>query len=142
MGIGYQAYERSKLLTSDPKRLVLLCYEEAVRSLEEARARYLCEDYEAKARAVQKALDLLNHLREALDFEKGGEIARNLDRLYGFMIAHLLKSDQRKDVKGIDQVSKMLQELKWAWEEAFRQVPALSEEERVLSSPLPGVSIR
>ncbi len=123
-GSGYQAYQTSRILTSDPKRLVLLCYEEAIRSLEEARSHYLSKDYGAKGGAVQRTLDLLNHLREALDFERGGEIARQLDRVYGFMIAHLIKSDQRRDLRGFDQVSTMLRELKSAWEEALRQIAA------------------
>lgn len=142
MGIGYQAYQKSKLLTSDPRRLVLLCYEEAIRSLEEARVRYLSEDYEGKAKAVQKALDLLNHLREGLDFEKGGEIASNLDHLYGFMIGHLIKSDQRRDLKGMDQVSRMLRELKSAWEEAVRKANMMPVEESLSTSIRQEVSVR
>lgn len=121
IGSGYQAYKRSQILTSDPKRLVLLCYEEAIRSLEKAETEYLSENYEAKGKAVQKALDLLNHLREALDFERGGEIARQLDRLYGFMIGHILKSDSRKDLRGFNQIIEMLQELKSAWEEVIQR---------------------
>ncbi len=118
-GSGYQAYQRSHVLTADPKRLVVICYEEAIQGLVQARTHYLSKDYEAKGRAVQKALDLLNHLRETLDFERGGEIAKQLDRLYGFMISHIVKSDQKKDGNGFTQVAEMLEQLKSAWEEAF-----------------------
>ncbi len=121
-GSGYQAYQKSHILTADPKRLIILCYEEAIQSLVQAKAKYLSLDYEAKGRAVQKALDLLNHLRETLDFERGGEIAGHLDRLYGFMIGHTLKSDHRRDVNGFSEVVGMLEQLKSAWEEAlYRQ---------------------
>ncbi len=120
-GSGYQAYQKSQILTSDPKRLVLLCYEEAIRSLERAKVEYRSENYKAKGKAVQKALDLINHLREALNFERGGEIARQLDRLYGFMIGHILKSDSLRDLRGFDQVVEMLQELKLAWEEVIQR---------------------
>ncbi len=140
IGSGYQAYQKSQILTSDPKRLVLLCYEEAIRSLERAKTEYRSEKYEAKGKAVQKALDLINHLREALDFERGGEIARQLDRLYGFMTGHILKSDSLRDLRGFDQVIEMLQELKSAWEEAIQQhssgqavLPQL--EDRFFSTP-------
>lgn len=120
---GYQAYQKSHVLTADPKRLILLCYEEAIQGLVQAKAKHLSQDYEAKGRAVQKALDLLNHLRETLDFEKGGEIAKQLDRLYGFMISHILKSDQKKDGNGFTQVAEMLEQLKSAWEEALYRQP-------------------
>ncbi len=121
IGLGYQAYQKSQILTADPKRLIVLCYEEAIRSLEEAQNRYLLKDYAAKGRAVQKALDLLNHLREALDFERGGEIAKQLDRLYGFMISHILKSDHQRNGKGFQEVATMLGQLKSAWEEALNR---------------------
>jgi flagellar protein FliS len=122
-GSGYQAYQKSHVLTADPKRLVILCYEEAIKGLVQAKERYLSMDYEAKGRAVQKTIDLLNHLREVLDFEKGGEIAKQLDRLYGFMISHIMKSDLRKDVTGFAQVAEMLEQLKSAWEEAMYRQP-------------------
>ncbi len=133
---GYQVYQRSDVLTADSKRLVILCYEEAIRGLEQAKAHYLSRDYVAKGKAVQKTLDLLNHLRETLDFEKGGEIATQLDRLYGFMISHILKSDRKKDVNGFSQVGEMLGQLKSAWEEAlYRQAggPSTSMRKETLS---------
>jgi len=118
-GTGCQVYQRSQILTADPKRLVLLCYEEAIKSLIQASAKYQSKNYEAKGRAVQQALDLLNYLRETLNFEKGGDVARHLDRLYGFMIGYVLKCDQSKNGQGFTEVAKMLEQLKTAWEEAF-----------------------
>lgn len=123
IGSGYQAYQKSKILTTDSKRLILLCYEEAIQSLEQAKTKYLSREYETKGKAVQKVLELLNHLREALDFEKGGEIAKHLDRLYGFMIAYVLKSDRERDLKGFSEVAEMLGQLKSAWEEAIHRLP-------------------
>lgn len=146
-GSGYQAYQNSNILTSDPKRLIILCYEETIQSLIRAKAKYQTQEYEAKGKAVQKALDLLNHLRETLDFERGGEIAKQLDRLYGFMIAHIVKSDQRRDGTGFSQVAEMLEQLKSAWEEAiYRQPgnknPFLQNEGVSLSTQERGIPLR
>lgn len=67
-----------------------------------------------KGNSIQKALDISNELRAALDFEKGGEIARNLDGLYSFWTQHVIKADPNKDTRSPDQVASMLEEIKSA----------------------------
>jgi len=116
---GYSNYRQTNVMTADPKRLVIMCYEEAIRSLRLAAAKYASKDYMAKGQAVQKALDIINELREALDFERGGTIATSLETIYVFMTAHIIKSDQARDGKGFQQVASMLEQLKSAWEKVF-----------------------
>jgi flagellar protein FliS len=118
-GVGFQAYKRTDVITADPKKLVIMCYEGAIYSLKLAKAKFYARDYEAKGKAIQNALDILNELRAALDFEQGGEIARNLDSLYSFWTQHIIKADQSKDTRGLDQVAAMLEEIKSALEEAY-----------------------
>jgi flagellar protein FliS len=96
-----------------------MCYEGAIYSLNLAKAKYYAQDYEAKGNAIQKALDVLNELRAALDFEKGGEITRNLDGLYSFWTQHVIKADRNKDTRSLDQVASMQEEIKSALEEAY-----------------------
>ena len=122
-GANYAAYRQTDILTGDPKRLVILCYDGAIDSLNLAKAKYLSKDYMAKGNAVQKAMDIIDYLREILDFDKGGEIAVQLDNIYNFMVRHILKSDRERNVDGFQQVIKMLEELKSAWEEVFYGVP-------------------
>ncbi|MGB9697812.1 MAG: flagellar export chaperone FliS [Thermodesulfobacteriota bacterium] len=116
---GYRVYKQTNILTADEKRLIILCYEEAINSLRSAKTNYLKENYEAKGQAVQKALDIINELRVALNFEKGGIIAKNLDLIYGFLIRHILDADIKKDIKGLEQAASILSELKSAWEQVF-----------------------
>ena len=116
-GNGVGAYQKAGVLTADPKRLVLMCYEEAIRNLKIAKARYISRDYEEKAQALQKAMDFICALNSALDFEKGGEIAANLHALYNYMTYRLTEADLKRDLKAMDHIVWMLVELKSAWEE-------------------------
>jgi len=117
--VGHEAYKQTNILTADAKRLVLLCYEEAINNLRVAKENYLNKNYAAKGKAVQKALDIINELRVALDFEKGGDIAKNLDRLYIFLTRHILNADLKKDFRGFEQAASILSDLKSAWEQVF-----------------------
>jgi flagellar protein FliS len=118
-GGGYQAYQQTDVITADPKRLVVMCYEEVIRNLNLAVLMYPGGHFEEKGKSVQKALDIISELREALDFERGGTIATSLESLYTFMTSYIIKSDQSRNVKGFQQVASMLEQLKSAWEKVF-----------------------
>lgn len=116
-GNGACAYQQTNIMTAEPKKLVLMCYEGAISSLRRAKEKYEAQEYEAKARAVQKFQDIVNELLCALNFEQGGEIATNLQSIYDYAIRRVLQADIAKETKGFDEVIGMLEELKEAWEE-------------------------
>ena len=114
---GTQSYRRTKVLTADPKRLVLMCYEGTIDNLKIGKQQIAQKDYEGKARALTKAQDIINELLCALDYEKGGSIAKNLDSLYNYMLRRIIHVDLKNDLRAVDEVIGMLTELKAAWEE-------------------------
>ncbi|HET6461640.1 MAG TPA: flagellar export chaperone FliS [Syntrophales bacterium] len=116
-GNGMGAYKQAGVLTADPTRLVLMCYEEAIRYLKIAKAKYIIRDYEGKAQALIRALDFICALNSALDFKRGGEVASNLHALYNFMMIRLTDADLKEDLEAMDHIVWMLVELKSAWEE-------------------------
>jgi flagellar protein FliS len=116
-GNGMGAYQQTGVLTADPKRLVLMCYEEAIRNLKIAKAKYISRDYEEKALALLKAQDIIFALNSALDFEKGGAVASNLHALYNYMMHRLTEADVKRDMEAMDHIVWMLGELKSSWEE-------------------------
>jgi flagellar secretion chaperone FliS len=109
------AYRKTEVFTSDPRKLIIMCYEGAIGSLKLARESYDAGDFETKARALQKTYDIINELMMSLNLEKGGAIAANLDALYKFMIRHLMMGDLNRDLKAFDRVIGMLEELASAW---------------------------
>ena len=116
---GVGAYRQTDVVTADPKRLVIMCYGGAIDNLKAAKKRFLAGEFEAKARSVQKAQDIIDELTHTLDFEQGGEIAKNLDSLYNYMSRRIIYAEANKDMGAIDEVTGMLKELKEAWEEIF-----------------------
>jgi len=116
-GSGINAYRQVNVTTADPKRLVLMCYEGAIGSLKIARETYVSGEYELKGNALQKTQDILSLLMNSLNFEGGGEIARNLESLYNYMLRRILEGDVKKDMKAFDEVILMLSELESAWKE-------------------------
>ena len=115
-----KTYQQTNFTTANPMRLVLMCYDGAIRSLKLARERYLEKDYEGKAKALKKALDIINEVNISLDLEKGGDIAKNLRSLYLYMAQTLTDADLKRDIGMFDEVIRMLEELESAWKEIAR----------------------
>jgi flagellar protein FliS len=116
---AFQTYRQTDIITADSKRLIIMCYEGVIQNLGIAKLKYISNDYEAKGKAVQKALELINALREALNFKDGGEIAKNLDKIYAFSEKYIIMSDIRRNIKGFEEVITIFGELKFAWEQAL-----------------------
>jgi len=112
-----QSYRKTNVVTADPVRLIIMCYEGAIDSLKLAKEKIKEKDYEKKAKAIIKAQDIIEELICSLDFEKGGKIANNLESLYNYMLRRILEGDLNKDVGPIEEVIGMFTELLSAWQE-------------------------
>ncbi len=132
-GDGINAYRQAHVITADPKKLVILCYETVIGNLKLAQESYAANDYETKARCLQKAQDIIYALMNALDFEKGREVARNLHALYNYFARHIVEADLRKDVEAFTEDIRMLEELKSAWQEIFYGLPKVDADLAVIA---------
>jgi flagellar protein FliS len=118
---GIQSYVKTDISTSDPVKLVIMCYEGAIENLKLAKEKITEKDYEKKAKAIIKAQDIIDELLCSLDFEKGGAIASNLSSLYNYMLRRILHGDVNRDISAIDEVIGMLDELLSAWQSIYLQ---------------------
>lgn len=114
-----RAYRKTIIMTADPGRLVLMCYEGAIDNLKIAKMKYQEKDYEAKCKALTKAMNFIDELLYSLDFEKGGDISRHLQEIYNFMTSRIIQADVNRDIDGFDEVIEILTELLSAWKEIF-----------------------
>lgn len=115
----YQEYQSNQINTADPKQLIIMLYDGAIRFLDTA-ASYMGDfrTYDKANNNLLRAQDILTELMVSLDMEKGGEIARNLLSLYIFMKKQLLEANLKKSAAEVHKVSAMLRDLRNAWEQA------------------------
>src|SRR3990170_3129290 len=88
-----QKYLTQQLMSASPTKLVAMLYDRAISLLTDAIGGIEAGDTERRWRANQKATEVICHLWETLDMERGGEVAVNLNQLYGFMLKRLLAVD-------------------------------------------------
>lgn len=107
----------SRVNGADPHGLIVLLYEGALIAMAHAKFHMERNEIAEKGRAIAKAVAIINDgLRASLDMNRGGEIAGNLDALYDYMGQRLLLASLKNQPEIIDEVSKLLRDLKGAWE--------------------------
>ena len=112
-----QAYRDSSVLTAPPERLVVMLYDGAHRFLFQAAHAMRSGDISLMNNRMQRAEAIIAELRGTLNHEQGGEIATRLDAIYSFCQRHLLEARLQKNPQKIEQVMKLLGELRDAWEQ-------------------------
>jgi len=117
---GVNAYANVGLETgiasASPHKLIIMLYDGALVALLGAKANIAANNIAAKGSAISKAITIIdNGLRASLDKDAGGEIAANLDALYDYMSRRLLHANIKNDVGIIDEVHRLLSDLRGAW---------------------------
>lgn len=104
--------------TADPHKLILMLFEGAILQIGTAAAALENKNVPAKGLAISKAIEIItNGLKVSLDFEAGGDLAQRLGALYDYMSQRLLYANLHNSRPAMDEVVKLLTELKGAWEE-------------------------
>jgi len=119
---GYQTYRNADVSTADRGKLVLMVYDHCIRWMKKAVEELNSANVEGYSRAIFKAQDGLTELTCALDFEKGGEIAKNLFNLYDFYSRHLTQALSRKSPAPVEEVLTMMHTLREGWVVAIDNV--------------------
>lgn len=122
--------------SADPHKLIVLLYQGALLSISTAKNHMLRKDIPAKGKSISQAITIIEEgLKASLDESAGGALARNLSDLYEYMIQRLLIANIKNDASVLDEVSRLLSDLKGAWEQ-IRPVTA-STRTQVTEPPPP-----
>jgi len=126
-------YKETKVKTAGQGQLIIMLYEEAVKQL--TRALEMMDSNKQKkdpgkieqiSKAVMKTEEIVTELMVSLDFERGGEISKNLFALYSWFNRELLEANIAQDTGRITAVKNMLADLKDTWSQIVIQKPGES----------------
>lgn len=124
---GAAAYARvgveSGVMSASPHRLICMLFEGAQSSIRAARLHMQYGEVVEKGKAISRAVDIVNEgLRAALDHERGGDLAGNLELIYDYVVRQLLEANLRNDMGCLDRADSLLEEISSAWREIGQQV--------------------
>ena len=126
---GVNAYAKVGMETgvtsASPHALIVMLFDGALVSVRSAIIHMKAGNIPEKGAAISHAILIIDSgLRAALDKKAGGEIAEGLDSLYEYMGARLLQANLKNQVDILEEVQRLLGELRGAWS-AIGATPAV-----------------
>lgn len=113
----------TSVLTADPHKLVTMLYDGALLAISRAREEILNKEIAAKGQSISKAIAIIGEgLNACLDKESGGDLAIQLSELYSYMTRRLVEANLHNDVSALDEVGRLLGDIKGAWDSIRPQV--------------------
>lgn len=80
-----------------------------------------------KGACINRATSIVMGLQGSLDFDKGGDLARNLNDLYTYVTRRLIHANAQNDVQALVEVRGLMDEIRRAWREVPNLLPVHRE---------------
>ena len=110
------SYGRIANAETNPLKQIVMLYDGAIKFLNMSAADIENKDYIAKAEHTSRALDIVNYLQSILDFERGGNVAASLDKLYRSIQILVLRASSELDAELMRKAADLLAPVRDAWE--------------------------
>jgi flagellar protein FliS len=101
--------------TADNVQLIQMLFDGLAESLASARGHIQNNAIEDKSKALSRAGRIVVGLQGALDFERGGELAQNLNELYAYITRRLFHVNAYNDLTVLDEVQSLIKDITEAW---------------------------
>jgi flagellar secretion chaperone FliS len=111
-------YQESAVRGASPIGLIVILYDEIVRSIRKAIRAFEAGDIEARGKALTHAVEVIGYLQSILNFEKGGDVARNLSDFYNLMRGRLLEIHIKPSHEGLETMAGEFAKLAAVWQQA------------------------
>jgi flagellar protein FliS len=109
--------QNSQITQADPAQLIVLLYSGALSLIAQGQQFHKDKDMVQAGLAISKAQAIVGELRQVLDMESGGDIAKNLDRLYAYLHELMVKAMLVNKTEPLNEAAKLLTKLREAWTE-------------------------
>ncbi|HEX6621614.1 MAG TPA: flagellar export chaperone FliS [Solirubrobacteraceae bacterium] len=108
------AYRENSIMTASPEQLVVMLYDGAGRFLRQAEGSMIDGSWLQASEKLSRAEAIIDELLATLDMD-AGEVADRLQSIYVFCKMRLIEARIERDAVRVDQVARLLGELREAW---------------------------
>jgi len=133
------AYRENAVRSATPIELVIILFDTAIDDIRRAASTAGAGNIEERAAAVGHAMLVLQQLQGTLDFEKGGQVARQFEQFYNLVRAKLLEAQLRNSPELMQQQMQFMSEVRDCWVEAEKQLNPRPPVPAVLAPPAGGL---
>jgi flagellar protein FliS len=102
--------------TADNVQLIQMLFDGLLESLASASGHIQNNAIEEKSKSLSRAGRIVVGLQGALDFERGGELAENLNELYAYITRRLFHVNAHNDLAALEEVKTLIKDISQAWQ--------------------------
>ena len=121
MMLGAQAYATTQISTASSVQVVVLLYDGAISSMKLAQEGIVAQNFQDKARFIDRALRVVGELSSSLNMEEGGVVARDLQRLYEYIQFEVTQANLKNEPGRLEGPIRCMNEIRGAWQELVVQ---------------------
>ena len=118
-------YQKNSIESLSPGRVILLLFNTCLQSLTKVRevlsAEFSIKNQETLHNNLQKVERILHELQSCLNFKPAKQLADTLFRLYEYACDQLTIVRSKKSVESLDNVERVLKELRDGWAEMLQK---------------------
>ncbi|MCX8064546.1 MAG: flagellar export chaperone FliS [Candidatus Hydrogenedentes bacterium] len=114
-----KTYKEVTVNTASQGKLILMLFDGAIKRAEEAIRHIENNNIEFVHKNLIRAQEIIAELRSSLNMEVGGEISKNLDKIYEYIHYLLVQGNLKKDSKPIKESIEYMKSMRDTWKEAF-----------------------
>ena len=112
-----QAYGGAQVSTAPQKKLILMLYDGVIQNLTAAEAALENKNLQIAHQKILKGQLIIEELMVTLNFDEGGDIAKDLYKLYEYFHWSLVQANIKKDPVQLAEVRQYLEELRGSWQQ-------------------------
>lgn len=117
---AYNTYKNNSVNYASKEQLLLMLLDGAVKYAKIGRQAIVDDDIQKKHDNLIRTQDIFYELMISLDRNAGGEWGDNLYAVYEFINQRLMEANMRKDVKIMDEIIPLIEEVRDLWNEAYK----------------------
>jgi flagellar protein FliS len=118
MATPYNQYQNVQVTTSNPEKILIMLYDGAINFTRIAIEKLEKGDVAGKGLYIGKAHAIVAELMETLNHEVGGDISRQLQRLYNYLIDELVAANIKNNPAHLENAVRILTTMRETWVEA------------------------
>ncbi len=117
MMLGAQAYATTQISTASSVQVVVLLYDGAISSMKLAQEGIVASNFQDKARLIDRALRVVGELSASLNMEEGGNVAKDLQRLYEYIQFEVTQANLKNEPSRLEGPIRCMSVIREAWQE-------------------------
>lgn len=117
---AYNAYKTNSVNFASKEQLLLMLVDGAVKFVKIGRQGIEERNITKAHSNLVKTQDIFYELMSTLDVSQAGEWGQNLMSIYDFIVRKLTEANIKKDVKIVDEVIPLIEDIRDTWNETYK----------------------